>query len=157
MEGNEMTRAIQVTFIAAAILGLGCGGYLGRRNAVEASDSLESIQYPVPSKVVSDFARTQFMHADADHARQAVMLQIQLIEQLEQADKTFRDDGTLWLAYTRLAMIEEAAGRPDAEQSALAQARALYDRDHPRGHGRTYDELKGAVLELDRAADNLNP
>jgi hypothetical protein len=157
VEGNKMTRAIQVTFIAAAILGLGCGGYLGRRNAVEVSDSLESIQYTGPSKVASDFARTQFMRADADHARQAVMLQIQLLEQLEQADKTFREDGILWLAYTRLAMIEEAAGRPDAEHSALANAKALYDRDYPRGQRPTYDELKNAVLELDRAADNLKP
>ncbi len=28
------------------------------------------------------------MHADTDHARQAVMLQIQLLEQLELADKS---------------------------------------------------------------------
>jgi hypothetical protein len=52
-------------------------------------------------------------------------------------------------------MIEEAAGRPDAEQSAVAQAKALYNRDRPRGQGLTYDELKDAVLRLDRAADNL--
>ena len=32
------------------------------------------------------------MHADTDHARQAVMLQIQLLERLESADKTFAGD-----------------------------------------------------------------
>jgi hypothetical protein len=155
VEGNEMTRAIKITFIAAATLGLGFGGYLGHRSAIQVGDSLESIQYIPPTKIASDFARTQFMRSDTDHARQAVMLQIHLLEQLEQGDKTFREGGGLWLAYIRLAMIEETAGRSDAERSALAQARALYSRDHPRGQEQTYDELKNFVLRLDRAADNL--
>lgn len=150
-----MTRAIKITFLATAVLGLGIGSYFGYSEANEESSFLESTQYIAPTEMAAEFARLQFMRADGDHARQAVMLQIHLLEQLEQADKTFREDGRLWLAYTRLAMIEEAAGQPDAEQSALAQARALYDRDHPRGQGLTYDELKNAVLRLDRAADNL--
>jgi len=57
------------------------------------------------------------MHADTDHARQAVMLQIQLIERLESADKTFAGDLEVAKAYTRLAMVEEAGGRPDEEQA----------------------------------------
>jgi hypothetical protein len=64
-------------------------------------------------------------------------------------------DGWLSFAYIRLAMIEEAAARPDAEQDAVDQARALYNRDHHDGQGLTFDELKNAVLRLDRAADNL--
>lgn len=150
-----MTRAMKVTFVVAAALGLGVGSYLGYSRANETSNSLESSQYFLPTSVGSDFARVQFEHADTDHARQAVMLQIHLLEQLEQADATFRENGRLWLAYIRLAMIEEAAGRPDAEHSALTDARALYNRDHPRGQEQTYDELKAFVLRLDRAADNL--
>jgi hypothetical protein len=156
VEGNEMTRSIKITLLVAAILGLGCGGYRGHQSAVEISDSLKSIQYSAPTKVASDFARIQFMRADTDHARQAVMLQIRLLEQLAQAGKTFREGGgELWLAYIRLAMIEEAAGRPDAEQSAMTQARALYNRDHPHGQEQTYDELKNVILRFDKAADNL--
>lgn len=148
-----MTRAIKITFIATAILGLGCGGYLGHRSAAETSDSLISIQYIAPTKVASDFALTQFMHADTDHATQAVMLQIQLIEQLELADKSFNSD-ELALAYVRLAMIEEAAGRPDAEQRALVQARARWQM-HSRKEELTDEELKNNVKRLDRALDNL--
>jgi hypothetical protein len=148
-----MTLAHKVTFLTATILGLGCGGYLGYSEANQISDSLESIQYIAPTIVASGFARTQFMRADADHARQAIVLQIHLLEQLEQADKSFREDGRLWLAYTRLAMIEETADRPDAEHSALTQARVLYGRNHPGGKEQTYDELKNAVLRLDRALD----
>src|SRR5580704_15063841 len=107
VEECEVTRAIKITFVAVAMLGLACGGYLGYSEASQISDSLESIQYIGPTGAASDFARIQFMHADTDHARQAVMVQIRLLEQLEQADKIFHEGGRLWLAYIRLAMIEE--------------------------------------------------
>jgi hypothetical protein len=155
VEEDEMTRAIKFAFLATAALGLGLGGYFGYSEANEECSLLESTQYIAPTGMAAEFARVQFMRADSDHARQAVMLQIHLLEELERADKTFREDGRLWLAYVRLAMIEEAAGRPDAERSALTEAKALYNRDHPRGQGLTYDESKDAVLRLDRAADNL--
>jgi hypothetical protein len=152
VEGEEMTRAIKITFTTAAILGLGCGGYLGYRSAVEIGDSLESIQYIGPAKVASDFARTQFLRADSDHVRQAVMLQIQLLERLELADNSFHAQD-LTFAYVRLAMIEKAAGRPEAAQRALAQAKARDKRDHFRNVELTDDELKSVVERLDRAFD----
>jgi hypothetical protein len=154
VEGDEMTRAIKITFVAAAVLGLGFGGYLGHRSAIQVGDSLESIQYIAPAKIASDFARTQFMRADTDHARQAVMLQIQLLEQLERLERSFHGD-QLVFAYTRLAMVEEAAGRPDSGQRALAQARACYRQMHARSKDLTDDELKNAVKRSDRALDNL--
>ena len=147
-----MTRAIKITFLTAAILGLVCGVYLGYSEANQVSDSLKSIQYMAPTKITSDFARTQFLHADNDHARQAVMLQIHLLEQLESADKAFHAN-ELGPAYIRLAMIEEAAGRPDAEQRALAQARARYQGAHPRSEELTDEELKDGIRRLDRAVD----
>jgi hypothetical protein len=152
VEAGEMTLAHKVTFLASAILGLGCGGYLGYSEANQISDSLESTQYIAPTAVASDFARTQFMRANTDHARQAVTLQIQLLEQLELADKSFHAD-ELALAYIRLAMVEEAAGRPEAEQQALAQAKARW-RTHS-GEELTDDELRNAVKRLDRAFDNM--
>jgi len=150
-----MTRAIKITFLTAAILGLGFGVYLGYSEANEVSDSLESIQYIAPTNITSDFARIQFMRAETDHARQAVLLQIHLLEGLEQADKTFHEDGAVEFAYIRLAMIEEAADQPDAEQHALAQARARYRRVHSSSEEMTDDELKKVVKRLDQAADNL--
>jgi hypothetical protein len=155
VEGDEMTRAIKITFIVAAVLGLGFGSYTGYSSADDVSNSLKSIQYLGPTSVVSDFARLQFEHADTDHARQAVMVQIHLLEQLELADKAFHADGELGFAYLRLAMIEEAAGQAEAEQGALVQARARFKRSHSHSEELTDDELKNAVKRLDRAADNL--
>jgi len=94
------------------------------------------------------------MHADTDHARQAVTLQIHLLEQLELADKSFHAND-LPFAYVRLAMVEQAAGRPEAEQQALAQARARIRQTLPRSGEPTDDELENGVRRLDRALDNL--
>lgn len=150
-----MTRAVKITFLAAALLGLAFGAYSGYSGASKASDSLESGQYTTPTTIASDFARIQFMHADADHARQAVMLQIHLLEQLELADKTFHEDRELAFAYVRLAMVEEAAGQPEAEQHALAQAKAFHKRVHACCEELTDNDLKNGVKRLDQASDNL--
>jgi len=146
-----MTRAMIVTFVMAAVLGLGVGGYLGYSGANEASNSSESFQYFLPTSVVSDFARVQFEHADTDHARQAVMLQIGLLEQLEQADKSFHAK-ELAFAYARLGMIEEVAGQTEAERRALAQARARDKRDRFRSEELTDDELRNVVKRMDRGS-----
>jgi hypothetical protein len=155
VEGGEMTRAMKITFAAAAILGLGIGIYLGHSEALQVSNLLKSDQYLAATRTASEFARLQFMHADTDHARQAVMLQIHLLEQLELADKTFHEDSELGLAYIRLAMIEEASGHPENERPALVRARACYEKSFPgRQHG-TDAELKDIVKKLDQAADKL--
>ena len=151
-----MTRAIKITFVVAAVLGLGVGAYLGYRDADQTSNLLESTQYLLPTGVVSDFARLQFKCAEAEHARQAVMLQIHLLEQMKQmglADEVFQPDVELGKAYTRLAMIEEGAGQMDAGQSALARARAYYKRVHSGSKELNDDEMKKVITLMDRAAD----
>ena len=150
-----MTRGIKVTFLAAAVFGLALGAYWGHSEANEVSDSLESGQYITPTSVASDFARVQFMHADSDHARRAVMLQIRVLEQLELADRAFHADGELGFAYTRLAMIEQAEGHSEAEQRALAKARARYKRQHPRSEELTDNDLENGVKRVDQALDKL--
>ena len=149
-----MTRGVKITFLVAAALGLGVGSYWGYSEADEVSASLDSTQYFVPTKIAADFARLQFAHSDTDHARQAVMLQIRLLEQLEMADKDYHAKDLVF-AYTRLAMIEAAAGQADAEKSALAQARTHYARASTRDEEMTDDQLESIVKRLDHAAESL--
>ena len=125
-----------------------------RGGGCQTGDSSESIKYVAPTRVAADFARTQFMHADTDHARQAVLLQIQLLEKLELVDKSFHADDFAF-AYTRLALIEEATGRPEAAQRALARATARYSQMYPSNKELTDDELRNEVKRLDSAIENL--
>jgi len=67
------------------------------------------------SSVTSDFALQQFEHANNAHARQAVTLQINTLEQVERVTGESISKSELGYAYTRLRMIEESAGLPEED------------------------------------------
>jgi predicted outer membrane protein len=102
-----MIRTMKIAFTAAAAIGLAFGAVAGWYNARELSDLSQSVELISVSSVTSDFAREQSEHADASHARQAVLLHKHTLEQLEQVSHESSSNSQLSLAYTRLAMIEE--------------------------------------------------
>lgn len=149
-----MTRGVKAICLAAAVFGLAVGAYRGHAEANQTSDFQQSIQYIAPTQIASDFARVQFMRADSDHARQAVMSQINLLQRLQLADKTFHSDGELAMAYIRLAMVEESVGHLEEQNRALGLARACFERAHPQGKQGTDDELKAFVRRWDKVTDH---
>ena len=84
-----MTRVLNGICISLAAIGIVSAGMLGNNAAVRDSDTMQSSELMSVSMVASSFARQQFEHADSDHARQAVLLQISLLEQIE---RVTRDD-----------------------------------------------------------------
>ena len=149
-----MTRAMKITFTVAAVIGFVSGNAYGWYNAEQASGFMQSAEVLSASSVTSEFALQQFEHADTAHARQAVLLQIRTVEQLEQVARDPGSDGQLGLAYIRLAMIEEASGQTEAERSALDQARRWFKGVHPRDE-LTDEQLKNALKQWDGAFDRL--
>jgi len=149
-----MTRAMKITFMVAAIGGFVVGAVYGFYSANELSAAMESVASISAPSVISNFARQQFEHADGVHARQAVLLEISTLEELERAAHDSATEGQLGFAYTRLAMIEEGAGQADAERQALDQARGWLNHSHPRQE-RTDEQMKSALKRWDSAADRL--
>jgi hypothetical protein len=120
---------------------------------------LDTTQYLLPTSALSNFVRLQSKYSEADYARQAVMLEISVLEQMKQKglrDEVFQPDEELGKAYTRLAMIEEGAGQVEASRSALAEARTHYEQSPSRsGKEPTDDEMKKIITLIDKAADSL--
>ncbi len=106
------------------------------------------------SSVTSDFALQQFEHADSSHARQSVLLEIKILKQLERAAPEHGSGGRLGFAYTRLAMIEEAAGQQEAGRRALDEARERLKLVYPREE-LTGKQMKMMLKQLDGASDRL--
>lgn len=104
-----MTRAARITFVVAGLAGLSLGIAAGCQHAKLASGAMQSFATIAASSVTSDFALQQFEHADNAHARQAVTLQINTLEQVERVTGESISKSELGYAYTRLAMIEESA------------------------------------------------
>ena len=111
----------------------------------------------IPS-VASNFASQQFQHADSAHARQAVLLEIKLLDQLQRAARDSSSESQLELAYTsaytRLAMIEESAGQTEAERRAMDEAKVQFNRNRPNREV-TDEQMKNALKEWDAASDRL--
>jgi len=105
------------------------------------------------SQLTSQFAAQQFRHADTDHARSAVLSEINVLEQFELATNEMTYRGQLGYAYARLGTIEESAKHPDAARQAFLQARSWFKRGF--GHDLTDDQMKEALKRMDRVFDQL--
>lgn len=153
---------MKITFAVASIIGFAvgvvCGCYKGR----DASLSMQSAEAMSIPSITSDFALEQFEHADHAHARQAVLLEIKLLEQLERvvhetgaSGGLFASEGLqLALAYTRLALIEETVGQTEAARRDLDQAKAWFNRNHP-DKDVSDEQLKDTLKRSDAASDSL--
>ncbi len=113
---------MKVSFLLSAILGIAAGAGFGYFQGAQLGESMRSLEPVGAAFAVSDFAARQFHHADADHARQAALLELNVRKQLRVVEHDSRVDGGLGLAYVRLAMVEETAGNKEAERQALEQA-----------------------------------
>src|SRR5260370_4350621 len=111
---------MKITCAVAAIIGFVLGAVLGCYRASEASGFMQSAEVISLSSVPSYFALQQFVHADSAHARQAVLLELKILKQLEGVAPDRSSGGRLGFEHVRLAMIEEAAGQDEAERGALA-------------------------------------
>ena len=149
-----MTRAMKITFTVAAIVGFVLGTVCGCYKGAEASGFMQSAAVISIPSVFSDFALQQFEHADSAHARQAVLLEIKILEQLERAAPDSSSEGLLGFAYTRLAMIEETAGQKEAERRALDEAKVRFNRNRPQ-EKLTDEQMKSALKRWDAAFDRL--
>lgn len=149
-----MTRAMRITFLAAAVLGLLSGTIFGYYEAKEVSGFMQEAEVMAIASADSDFSREQFDHADNTRAREAVMLEIGNLEQLERIGHDSYAEGKLGYAYTRLAMIEAAAGDAAAEHRALDRARSWFQRVHPRSE-LTDEQMKDALKRIDSVIRKL--
>jgi hypothetical protein len=153
-----MTRAIKITFSLAAVIGFGVGAVFGCYRAAESSGYMQSEEVMSIPSVASNFASQQFQHADSAHARQAVLLEIKLLDQLQRAARDSSSESQLELAYTsaytRLAMIEESAGQTEAERRAMDEAKVQFNRNRPNREV-TDEQMKNALKEWDAASDRL--
>lgn len=130
------------------LIGLSIGSILGYQRGVFAFQALSDIEWLAAPSTLANFSYLQYRHADAEHARQALLMYTDLLQEMEKVkpDKTNKID--LSLSYVRLALLEDTAHNPQQSQSYMAKARYWYES----GSGRFYsdDQLKSIVEVLDQ-------
>ena len=148
-----MSRATKIALFASSVLGLLVGLGTGVPEGKALAARLFSIRTAAVAQELSAYSAAQFQHADEAHARNAVLLEIQALEQIRHLPRQYQlvpPEGELLIACARLSMLEEASGNSAAAQAALQQARAWQNRLHP-GHAVTDEQFRKLVRQRDEA------
>ena len=149
---SEMSRAMKVVLFASSVLGLLAGIAAGVPAGKALAVRLFSRRTLAVVRDLSAFSAAQFEHSDSEHARQAVLSEIGTLELLEHPSLRPPRNAALYLAYARLAMIEQSAGHASAAQSAFAQAAEQWRLLHPSAEV-TAGQMQQAVRDFDRASN----
>lgn len=139
-----MNRPFKIVVAASAILGLVLGCVVGAQSGADNAKSWENVQIMVAEHMPQEFAAIQSRHADADHARSAILFEVRILQDANRLDPHQSAMTALWIPYTRLAMAEESAGNTDAAHADFNEARK-WMRDWPR---RPHPETEMSDAEL---------
>jgi hypothetical protein len=145
-----MSRGMKAAFFVTALLGLLSGLAAGVPAGKALAVRLFSRRTVAVERDLAAFSAAQFEHADAAHARQAVLTEIYTLDLLDHLALPPPRNTALYVAYARQAMIEESAGDAAAAQADFAKAAQQWKALHP-GSEVTAEQMKQAVRDFDAA------
>jgi hypothetical protein len=143
----EMTRAAKITYLVALFIGFSTGAIIKFRATTVALDFNSRIKTFLGSSTLSEFAYFQYAHADPAHATAALQSYADLLEQMTKLTPENGKQRELSFAYTRMALVEDAANNPEQSRNYIMKARYWYQAIG--GRPVTESELKAAVRRLD--------
>ena len=142
-----MTPAAKIIYLSAILIGLSVGlllGFRNRSNALELYDEGRLFTAPIELR---DFSQLQYMHADAENAKTALLTYASVLEAMEEASAAKTEKFELSLTYTRLALLEDQVNNLEQSHAYMTKARywnsALGNRDYSES------ELKAALMKID--------
>lgn len=148
-----MTPAAKVTYLLALVIGLTGGALFGFWRDSDLLKSYYSLRPETAPMALEDFSFMQYRHADAGHARTALLAYAGLLEQLESARRGKLQELKLANTYIRLALLEDSTNNLQASRDYMAKARSWYITSG--GANRSDSEMKAALVDWDTHAESL--
>jgi hypothetical protein len=148
-----MTPAAKLTYFAALLVGLSVGAFLGFQYyspAVEASFSLRQM---TAEQLLAHFSYLQYKHADREHAEAALQTFTSFLEEMEKSKPEKVQKYELAYAYTRLALLADAADNPEQSHAYMAKAQSWYTA--AGGRDLSDSQMKTAVKTRDAMRESL--
>lgn len=150
----QVTRAAKITYSLMLIIGLCVGMSFGFWNAALNFKAYYDVRRSTAPVALDHFAVIQYRHADADHAKTALLSSAGLMETLE----TFSPDRTEQLrlanTYIRLALLEDSANNSHASGGYMVKAHYWYKASG--GHNYSDAEMKSALIAADERLQEIN-
>jgi hypothetical protein len=142
-----MTLAAKFTYLSALLIGLSVGLILGFRHRLNGLESYDEARLITAPLELRDFSQLQYMHADSENAKSALLAYAGVLEAMEEARAAKTHKFELSLTYTRLALLEDQGNNPEQFHEYMTKARywnsALGNRDYSES------ELKAALMRID--------
>jgi hypothetical protein len=148
-----MTPAEKVTYLLALVIGLTGGALFGFWKDSDLLKPYYSLRQETAPMVLEDFSFMQYRHADADHARTALLAYAGLLEQVESVHQGKLQELKLANTYIRLASLEDSTNNLHASRDYMAKARSWYITGG--GESRSDSEMKAALADWDTRAESL--
>ena len=121
-----MTLAAKVTYLVALLIGLSMGAWFGFDTATGTLERYYDARRLTAPTLFLEFSQLQYRYADPEHGKAALQSVTNFLELLEKLKPTKVQELDLAVAYTRLALLEDAAHNPEQSHAHMTNARYWY-------------------------------
>jgi hypothetical protein len=143
----QVTPAAKITYSLTLIVGLCIGVSFGFWNAALNFKAYYDARRTTAPVALDHFAIMQYRHADADHAKSALLSSAGFLETLQTFSPDRGEQLMLANTYIRIALLEDSANNSQASGDYMAKARYLYKASG--GHNYSDAEMKSALIAAD--------
>jgi hypothetical protein len=142
-----MTPAAKVTYLSALLIGLSIGLLLGYGERMNLLKLMGETRLEMPPFALREFSQLQYMQADPEHAKAALLTYASVLEAMEKAKAEKSLMFELRSTYLRLALLEDIENNPEQANGYMTKVRYW----NSAGGGRDYSdpEMKAAQKRLD--------
>lgn len=148
-----MTPAARIVYILALITGLSVGAFFGFWMDADLLKSYYTARRVTAPSELDYFAFMQYRHADAEHARTALLASAGLQEKLEAMSPNKGQRLHLAATYIRLALLEDTANNAQASHDYMAKAKHWCALGS--GQNCSDSEMKASLKNLDESLERL--
>ncbi len=148
-----MTPAARIVYVLALVIGLSAGAFFGFWKYAGFLKSYYSARRVTAPRELDDFSFMQYRHADAEHARIALLAFAGFLEKLEPLSPDKGQKFNLASTYTRLALIEDTANNAQASHDYMVKAQYWYAAGGGQNHSDS--EMKAALNDEDKRLEQL--
>ena len=143
-----MMPAAKVTYLAALLIGLLLGVFNGYKNVMDLLRGYNDARNDTAPRGLSEFSQMQYKHADLEHASAALLSYASLLEEMEKLKPERRRKVDLAMTYTRLALLQDAAGNDQRSHAYMVKASTWYNASG--GQDYPVSEMKARQQAVDR-------
>jgi hypothetical protein len=149
-----MTPAARIVYLLMLLIGLSVGALAGFQTALFDLRNYDDLKGLAGPKALEEFSYKQYRYADSEHAKAALQTYASFLEEMEKLHPNKAHETALWVAHTRIALLEDAGNDGASSDRSMAKAQFWHVITGSRNYSAA--EMKTAVNESDERLRELD-